>query len=61
MKDEYYAHSSEGIPPKHRHRLEDHLKEVAKMVRTFANDFNAGDWGYLARLAHRSGLETKRF
>jgi len=60
MKDEYYAHSREGIPPKHWHHLEDHLKEVAKMARTFANDFSAGDWAYLAGLTHRSGIERKR-
>jgi CRISPR-associated endonuclease/helicase Cas3 len=52
MKDEFYAHSREGIPPKHRHRLEDHLNEVAEMARTFANDFSAGDWAYLAGLWH---------
>jgi hypothetical protein len=39
MKDEFYAHSREGIPPKHRHHLEDHLREVAEVARTFANDF----------------------
>jgi len=60
MKDEFYAHSREGIPPKHRHHLENHLKEVAKMAQTFANDFNAGDWAYLAGLTHRSGIERKR-
>ena len=61
MKDEFYAHSREGTPPEHWHRLEDHLKEVAKMARNFANEFNAGDWGYLAGLTHKSGLETKGF
>jgi len=60
MKDEFYAHSREGIPPKHRHHLEDHLKEVAEKARVFASDFNAGDWAYLAGLTHRSGIERKR-
>ena len=60
MKDEFYAHSREGIPPKHRHRLEDHLKEVAEKARVFANEFKAGDWAYLAGLTHRSGIERKR-
>jgi len=55
MKDEFYAHSREGIPPKHRHRLEDHLKEVAKMAQKLAEDFKAGDWAYLARLWHDLG------
>ena len=48
MKGEYYAHSREGKPPKDWHRLEDHLKRVAEMARAFAEDFDAGDWGYLA-------------
>jgi len=30
MKDEFYAHSREGTPPEHWHRLEGHLNEVAK-------------------------------
>jgi hypothetical protein len=60
MKDEFFAHSLEGKPPKYWQRLEDHLKEVAKMARNFANDFNGGDRGYLAGLTHRSGIERKR-
>ena len=60
MKDEFYAHSREGIPPKHWHRFEDHLNEVAEKARVFASDFNAGDWAYLAGLTHRSGIERKR-
>ena len=47
MGDEFYAHSLPGKPPEDWHRLEDHLKAVAKMTRTFAEDFGAGDWGYL--------------
>ena len=39
MKDEFYAHSREGIPPKHRHRLEDHLKAVAEMDQRLAEEF----------------------
>ena len=60
MKDEYYAHSKEGKPPEDWHRLIDHLKKVSEMARAFANDFDAGDWGYLAGLPHRSGIKTKR-
>jgi len=48
MANKYYAHSKEGKPPEDWHRLEDHLKEVAKMARNFADEFSAGDWGYLA-------------
>lgn len=50
MKKEFYAHSKEGEPPANWHRLEDHLKSVAELARTFADDFGAGDWGYLAGL-----------
>ena len=55
MKDEFYAHSREGKPPKEWHRLEDHLKAVAGMAREFASAFDAGDWGYLAGLWHDLG------
>ena len=34
-----------GSHPKDWHRLEDHLKAVADMARSFADGFNAGDWG----------------
>ncbi len=61
MKDEFYAHSREGTPPEHWHRLEDHLKEVARMAQKFAEDFKAGDWGYLARLWHDLGKYSREF
>jgi CRISPR-associated endonuclease/helicase Cas3 len=48
MKDEFYAHSHKEKPTQCWHSLEDHLKSVAEMARTFADDFHAGDWGYLA-------------
>jgi len=61
MKDKkFYAHFRDGKSPEDWHRLENHLNEVARMARRFANEFNAGDWGYLAGLTHRSGIETKR-
>ncbi|MGZ3591355.1 MAG: hypothetical protein ACXU99_11930 [Thermodesulfobacteriota bacterium] len=60
MKDEYYAHSYAGKPKEEWHRFEDHLKAVAEMARRFANDFDAGAWGYLAGLTHRNRIETKR-
>lgn len=61
MKEEYYAHFREGVPPENWHRLEDHLKTVAEMSRKFADDFNAGDWGYLAGLWHDVGKYSKEF
>ena len=61
MKEEFYAHSKEGKPPKDWHRLEDHLKAVAEMARRFANDFHAGDWAYLAGLWHDLGKYSREF
>ncbi|MBN1255190.1 MAG: hypothetical protein JXA50_07960 [Deltaproteobacteria bacterium] len=55
MQDEYYAHSLDGKPPKDWQPLEEHLKNVAEKARTFADDFNASDWGYLAVLWHDLG------
>lgn len=39
MLKEYYAHSLEGRPQKEWQRLEDHLKNVAKLAREFAEPF----------------------
>lgn len=61
MVDKYYVHSKEGKPIEEWHRLKDHLKAVAEMARTFADDFNAGDWGYLAGLWHDLGKYSKEF
>jgi len=55
MKDESFAHSLEGKPPKYWQRLEDHLKNVAEIARRFAENLNAGDWAYLAGLWHDMG------
>jgi CRISPR-associated endonuclease/helicase Cas3 len=61
MKDEYYAHSRKGKPPEEWHKLEDHLKAVAELARKFADDFGAGDWGYLAGIWHDLGKYSKEF
>jgi CRISPR-associated endonuclease/helicase Cas3 len=55
MKNEYYAHSLDGKPPKDWQPLEEHLKNVAEMARSFATAFGAGEWGYLAGLWHDVG------
>jgi hypothetical protein len=44
----YYAHSKEVTPPSEWQPLEVHLKNVAEMAKKFAEEFGAGDWGYLA-------------
>jgi CRISPR-associated endonuclease/helicase Cas3 len=61
MVDKYYAHSREGKPKEEWHRLEDHLKKAAEIARKFADDFNAGDWAYLAGLWHDLGKYSKEF
>ena len=51
MKSEFYAHSLPEKSPEDWHRLEEHLKSVAEMARRFEEDFKAGEWGYLSKLA----------
>jgi CRISPR-associated endonuclease/helicase Cas3 len=61
MANEHYAHSREEKSPEDWHRLEDHLRSVAELARNFANDFNAGDWAYLAGLWHDLGKYSEEF
>ena len=55
MGKDIYAHSIEGKPCRDWHRLEDHLPATAKLAGTFASEFVAGEWGYLAGLWHDLG------
>jgi HD superfamily phosphohydrolase YqeK len=55
MTEKYYAHNLEGRPPSDWQSLKEHLKNVAEMVRSFADAFNAEEWGYLAGLWHDVG------
>lgn len=55
MPKKYYAHSLDGKPPSEWQPLEEHLKNVAEMARSFVESFDAGDWGYLAGLWHVFG------
>jgi CRISPR-associated endonuclease/helicase Cas3 len=57
----YYAHSIEGRPPVEWQSLEDHLKRVAERACLFADEFGAGDWGYLAGLWHDLGKYSKEY
>ena len=61
MSNKYYAHSKEGRPPSEWQPLEEHLKNVAEMSRSFAESFGAGDWGYLAGLWHDIGKYSDGF
>ena len=57
----YYAHSKEKQPEEGWQLLETHLKNVAERARIFAEDFGAGDWGYLAGLWHDIGKYSCEF
>ena len=61
MTEQYYAHSLEGKPPSEWQPLEEHLKNVAEITRSFAEDFGSGDWGYLAGLWHDIGKYSDEF
>jgi len=50
---QFYAHSAN--PQGQRHRLVDHLKEVAGLAKKFADKFGAGDLAYWAGLWHDLG------
>jgi hypothetical protein len=52
---EFYAHSLLGLPPEQRQRLDDHLRNVAKMARGFADAFGAGE----LRKNLKSKIETE--
>ncbi len=61
MTEKYYAHSLERRPPSEWQLLEEHLKNVAEMARSFSDGFGAGDWGYLAGLWHDIGKYSDDF
>lgn len=61
MIKQYYAHSLKGRSVEDWQLLEDHLKNVAKLARLFAERFNAGDWGELAGLFHDLGKGSLQF
>lgn len=61
MYSEYFAHSLEGRPPEEWQRLEEHLKNVAKLARQFAEPFGGGAWAELAGLWHDIGKYSTDF
>jgi hypothetical protein len=54
-EEKYYSHSLLNEPPEKWQGLGDHLKNVAEMAQGFAEEFGAGEWGYLAGLWHDLG------
>ncbi|MBW1699698.1 MAG: CRISPR-associated helicase Cas3' [Deltaproteobacteria bacterium] len=61
MTSGFFAHSSDGQPPDNWQPLEEHLKNVAVLARSFADAFSAGDWAYVAGLWHDLGKYSKAF
>lgn len=61
IEKSYYAHTKEDRPPVEWQPLEDHLKRVAELARSFADEFGVGEWGYLAGLWHDLGKYSKEF
>lgn len=57
----YYAHTLEGRPPSEWQGLREHLENVAELARSFASDFDGGDWARLAGLWHDVGKYQDEF
>ena len=55
IDNKYYAHTKEGRPPEEWQPLDEHLKNVAEMARSFADNFGAGDLAYWTGLWHDVG------
>ena len=47
MNKDFYAHSLEGRPQAEWQKLKDHLRNVAKLARQFAEPFGGDDWAEL--------------
>jgi len=54
-KADFFAHSAEGKPIHAWQRLENHLTNVASLAKHFAEEFSAGECGYIAGLWHDIG------
>ena len=61
MTNRFFAHSLDGQPPDNWQPLEEHLRNVAILARSFADAFNAGTWAYMAGLWHDLGKYSKAF
>jgi len=59
--ERYYAHSLPGRPKEEWQCLEEHLRNVAELARSFADQFGAGELGYLAGLWHDLGKYQREF
>jgi CRISPR-associated endonuclease Cas3-HD len=56
-----YAHSLPDRPPSEWETLEVHAAEVARLAKSFATAFGAGDWGELLGRWHDLGKRSAEF
>lgn len=61
MTNDFYAHSLENESVEKWQSLQEHLENVANLSKDFADEFKAGEWGYLAGLWHDVGKGSKEF
>lgn len=61
MRQNFYAHSLKDKPPEDWQPLEQHLYNVAKLARRFAEPFGGDQWAYLAGLWHDLGKYSDEF
>ena len=52
---EYYAHSLKGRPQEEWQKLDEHLRNVAKIASAFTASFGAQKWAKAAGMMHDIG------
>ncbi|MBN1545815.1 MAG: CRISPR-associated helicase Cas3' [Syntrophaceae bacterium] len=58
---DFYAHTNGSSDRENWQPLKEHLQNVANLAKTFAEKFNAGEWGYIAGLWHDIGKYSAEF
>jgi CRISPR-associated endonuclease/helicase Cas3 len=56
-----FAHSRPEEPPEHWQPLHEHLENVARMAKGFAEPFASGDWAWNAGWLHDVGKAGEGF
>ncbi|MDX9787104.1 MAG: CRISPR-associated endonuclease Cas3'' [Desulfobacterales bacterium] len=57
----YYAHSTKSKNKDDWQPLEEHLRNVADLARSFSSVFGAGNWGKVSGLIHDAGKASNAF
>ena len=60
-KQEFYGHTNGSLAKKGWQPLKEHLLNVSNLTKTFAEKFNASDWGYIADSWHDFGRYSAEF